>query len=171
MSAYADHPKPWLVGMAVGLGVARALECQIRWPNDVVSRGKKIGGILTEMFEDAKGRRVPVVGIGVNVNQPNFPDEIAVFATSVYLEYGDEPEPVEVARAIIQSVRSLHEPTSWSVLSELWQERDDTPGKLYRSPTGEDAVAVGVGPEGELIATVDGKMKTFLAAEALFGRS
>lgn len=58
-----------------GLAVLEALEKQglaneirLKWPNDLVARGRKLGGILVEAARDNKGKPFAVCGIGVNVN-------------------------------------------------------------------------------------------------------
>lgn len=63
------------LSLAVGVAVARALEragvasAQLKWPNDVLHGGAKLGGILLEMSGDAAGP-CQVVGIGLNVDMP-----------------------------------------------------------------------------------------------------
>ena len=58
-----------------GLAVLEALEAQglaneidLKWPNDLVARGRKLGGILVEAARDNEGKPFAVCGIGVNVN-------------------------------------------------------------------------------------------------------
>ena len=62
----------------------------IKWPNDIVVNRKKICGILTEM--SLKGTEIDyvIVGIGINVNNKTFPEEISQTASSLYLEQGVE---------------------------------------------------------------------------------
>lgn len=61
------------------------LETCIKWPNDIFIGDKKIGGLLTEsVFSGNKIDRV-LVGIGLNVNQQNFSEEIQYMAASLYL--------------------------------------------------------------------------------------
>jgi BirA family biotin operon repressor/biotin-[acetyl-CoA-carboxylase] ligase len=74
---------PWLaIGSA--LAAARAIEtvagvaAGIKWPNDLVLEGRKLGGILIE-----RTGRGTLVGIGINVSQPDFPDGLATLATSL----------------------------------------------------------------------------------------
>ena len=55
----------------------------IKWPNDLVSRGRKLGGILIE--RPASAGRLTLVGIGINVSQRSFPGHLADVATSVNL--------------------------------------------------------------------------------------
>jgi BirA family transcriptional regulator, biotin operon repressor / biotin---[acetyl-CoA-carboxylase] ligase len=72
-----DFPHPSFLTHLAGLALSRAVEqvtglaTQIRWPNDIIYKDKKLAGILCE------GRRNAVaVGIGVNVNQESFPEDL-----------------------------------------------------------------------------------------------
>jgi len=64
------------LSLAVGVAVARALAAcgippvQLKWPNDVLFEGSKLGGILLEMTGDAAGACQVVVGVGLNVSMP-----------------------------------------------------------------------------------------------------
>lgn len=62
------------------------LEALIKWPNDIVVRGKKICGILTEMNAEVDWVHYVVIGIGFNVNTKEFPEEIRPVATSLQIE-------------------------------------------------------------------------------------
>jgi len=166
--AYSDHPKPYLVGMAVALAAAGVLHCQLRWPNDLVFGPLKVGGILTELLPDAQGRLVPVVGIGINLNQQGFPSEIAPIATSLSMARGGNYDPQLIAHRIVERLATLPEPANWSDLAPIWSIFDFTPGKRYKLPSGEEAVALGIGSEGQLLCSVDGESRAVLAAEALF---
>jgi BirA family biotin operon repressor/biotin-[acetyl-CoA-carboxylase] ligase len=61
------------LSLAAGLAVARALasvgveEVQLKWPNDLLHTGRKLGGILIEVHGDAPGSTAAVIGIGLNV--------------------------------------------------------------------------------------------------------
>jgi BirA family biotin operon repressor/biotin-[acetyl-CoA-carboxylase] ligase len=83
----------WL-SLAAGLAVhdavwqVTALEADIRWPNDLLFGRRKFGGILTELNAEVTRVRHAVVGIGVNVHQEQFPDELAPIATSLAIESG-----------------------------------------------------------------------------------
>ena len=63
-------------------------ETQIKWPNDVVIDGKKICGILTEMSADMDGIHYITIGVGINVNQKIFAEELRNKATSLCLFEG-----------------------------------------------------------------------------------
>lgn len=60
----------------------------IKWPNDVLVNGRKVSGILVEGASGANPPRV-ILGIGVNLNHPSFPPEIAETATSLLIETGN----------------------------------------------------------------------------------
>jgi BirA family biotin operon repressor/biotin-[acetyl-CoA-carboxylase] ligase len=166
---YADSPQPHLVGMAVACAVAATVHCELQWPNDMVFGDKKLGGILTELLPDENGRRVPVVGIGLNLNQKSFPQEIKDRATSLSMYRGDTYDPREMAEKILTRIPLLPEPDSWNDLHPVWMLFDHTPGKSYKMPDGNEGIAIGVGPEGRLICAVNGESATVLAAEAIFG--
>jgi BirA family biotin operon repressor/biotin-[acetyl-CoA-carboxylase] ligase len=166
---YADHPRPYLVGMALAIAVAAATHSELRWPNDVIFGLRKAGGILTELFTNSAGKKVPVVGIGINMNQTEFPEPIQEIATSLALEHGRPYSADALVRLILEGIERLPEPKTWADLRPAWDLFDRTPGKLYRLPSGEMAVGLGIGSEGQLLCSVDGESRTVLAAEALFG--
>lgn len=82
MSAVAVHD---------ALEALYAVECDIKWVNDLHVRGKKICGVLAETCDSARGLAV-VVGIGINLKSTNFPPEIADTATSVQIESSEAPD-------------------------------------------------------------------------------
>lgn len=174
---YADSPIPWLIGMALACAAAGVLHCQLQWPNDLLVRGKKLGGVLTEIFEDGRGRRIPVVGLGINLNQNSFPIEIEHRAISLKMAHeagigGEEPlvfSPKEIFTKILQRLPSLPEPDEWQSLAPIWDLFDATPGKLYSMPDGRQGIALRLGQDGELLLSVEGNPMTVRAAEAHFG--
>lgn len=167
---YADHPKPWLLGMAVALAAAGATHVRVQWPNDLIWGGKKVGGILSEVLTDSEGRKIPVVGIGLNLTQTEFPEEIADRATSLKLIGAGATLEIEaLAEDILNRLALLPEPMEWSALRPTWMLFDDTPGKRYLLANGTTALAMGIGPDGELIGSVDGETMSVHAADAILG--
>ena len=81
--------------LVMALAVAEAIkevsgsDSQIKWPNDIVVNGKKICGILTELCFQ-KGKGIVIIGVGVNVNTEEFPEEIREIASSLKSETGKE---------------------------------------------------------------------------------
>ena len=60
------------------------IDCMIKWVNDIYYQGKKVAGILSEAFTD-NNSLILLIGIGININQNNFPDEINSIATSLFI--------------------------------------------------------------------------------------
>jgi BirA family biotin operon repressor/biotin-[acetyl-CoA-carboxylase] ligase len=85
-------------GLAARDAVANATghQPELRWPNNLLIRGKKVCGILTEMQAEAQRLHYVVVGIGVNVNHGRFPGELERIATSLRLEGGQRYSRVEI---------------------------------------------------------------------------
>ena len=88
-------------GLAVSQTVDSYILSQIKWPNDVYVRGKKISGILIE----ADPRNL-YIGIGVNLNIRKFPPELANYVTSLYLELGYPVEFSEFTPLLLEILGS-----------------------------------------------------------------
>jgi BirA family biotin operon repressor/biotin-[acetyl-CoA-carboxylase] ligase len=88
--------RPSLLTFSMGLSVRRAVAActgapaGLKWPNDVVIRGRKVSGVLTEAGRLGDSTHFWVVGVGVNVNTElgDFPPEVASAATSLRIECG-----------------------------------------------------------------------------------
>ena len=89
--------------VAVCLAISRVtgLEAKIKWPNDIVLGGRKVCGMLLEMDADAQQVRSVVAGIGINVHQTQFPQEIAHTASSLDLLCGRRLSRMDVVRAFL----------------------------------------------------------------------
>jgi BirA family biotin operon repressor/biotin-[acetyl-CoA-carboxylase] ligase len=106
-SSPAHAPQLTLVaGLAARDAAAEELDVlpDIRWPNDLLVRGRKFSGILTEMHAEPDRMHYAVIGIGINVNQTKMPTELADFATSLRMETGKVHSRLEV---LIRLLRHL----------------------------------------------------------------
>jgi BirA family biotin operon repressor/biotin-[acetyl-CoA-carboxylase] ligase len=79
---------------------------EIKWPNDLLIRGKKVAGILTEMGAELDCVRHVILGLGVDVNQDadEFPAELKKTATSLKIETGREISRAELATEILREL-------------------------------------------------------------------
>ena len=103
----------WL-SLAAGLAVHDAvkqvtsLEADLRWPNDLLFHHKggsrKFCGILTELNAEVTRVRHLVIGIGINVHQPQFPEELRDVATSLHIETGRDWSRQDLLAALLQSI-------------------------------------------------------------------
>ena len=98
-----------VLSLATGLAVQAAIRQidskvnpDLKWPNDLLINGKKVCGILTEMNSEATRVIFIVVGIGLNVNQANFPEELD--AISLRQATGREWSRVELVAGLLKSL-------------------------------------------------------------------
>ena len=96
--------------LAVSMGISQVTgaEAQIKWPNDIVMNGRKICGILTEMSVVSGKVGHVVVGIGINVSNLQFPEEIANTAGSLYTETGKFFQRAEIVGAILEKFETYY---------------------------------------------------------------
>ncbi len=99
----------WL-SLAAGLAVRTAVErgtslaCDLRWPNDLLLGRRKFCGILTELNAEVTRVRHAVIGIGINVHQPAFPEELRSVATSLWMETGRAWPRQALLQALLESL-------------------------------------------------------------------
>lgn len=99
-----------ILSLAAGLAVVEAVHevtgrwGDLRWPNDVLMGGKKFCGILTELNAEVTKVRYVVVGMGLNVNNAEFPPELESIATSLCLEAGQRISRVELVAALLRAL-------------------------------------------------------------------
>lgn len=80
----------------------------IKWPNDIVMNGKKVCGILTEMSAQFDYINHIVIGIGINVHNEDFPEEIAQTASSIYLESGQHIHRASLIEAFLEEFEDVY---------------------------------------------------------------
>lgn len=96
------HYLPFMAALAIANTVASlGIDADLKWPNDVLVKGKKLSGILMQTSTEKNMLRHAVLGIGINVNVRMFPPELDATATSVILEL---PEGSAVRESILASV-------------------------------------------------------------------
>lgn len=154
-----------MLTLVAALAVAKAItsvtgeEALIKWPNDIVVNGKKVCGILTEMNAQFDYINHIVVGIGINVHNERFPEEISQMASSLMIEAGGK----RFHRAqIIAETMSYFEQyydtfLKTQDLSALVREYDELLVNRNKSvrvldpKEPFDGKAMGITPKGELI--------------------
>jgi BirA family biotin operon repressor/biotin-[acetyl-CoA-carboxylase] ligase len=100
-----------VLSLAAGLAVRAAVQQidstltpDLKWPNDLLIDGKKFCGILTEMNAEATRVRHIVIGIGINVNLADFPDNLQQTATSLRAATGRRWSRVDLCAALLKSL-------------------------------------------------------------------
>ncbi|MEO0509667.1 MAG: biotin--[acetyl-CoA-carboxylase] ligase [Verrucomicrobiota bacterium] len=148
---------------------------QIKWPNDLHCKGRKVAGMLTEAKMDADCIRSIVFGLGLNVNSnPNdFPSQIRALATSLYAICGMELPLNRVAASAISAIEEAYsiciENTDTNSLPEAWSALDVLRGKLVTAVIdGKEisGIAAGIDSSGALLLAMrDGSERAIRAGD------
>ncbi len=173
-----------LLTMMAGLSAHAAIQAQtglavdIKWPNDLLIRGKKAGGILTEMHAEPGQVRFVIVGLGLNVNQEKFPSELGSVATSLRIETGKQQSRLELLVRLLREFdndynRFLREGAA-SVTQRFEGVSSYAQGKRVRVTNGIESFAgttAGLGREGLLqVKRDDGEVVTVIAGDVAEAR-
>ena len=163
--------------LVMGMAVAKAVknlgfDVSIKWPNDVVVSHKKICGILTEMGVRDGKIDYAVIGVGINVNIREFPEEMADKATSLYLESGREFDRSQIPGLVMEAFEEYYEKFAATCdLSGLKEEYESILAN-YNQPVRVlakepyEGVARGITDGGELLVEkTDGTIVAVSAGE------
>jgi BirA family biotin operon repressor/biotin-[acetyl-CoA-carboxylase] ligase len=148
--------------MVASLATSRCIEkvtglrTAIKWPNDVLIRGKKVSGILSESSIRKQSVDWAIVGIGINVNfDPKAFSEISDTATSLSNELGKEVSQLEVLLHLLREMDELYLALlNGDPIHEEWRNRLETLGKLIQVRSGdhvEEGYAEDVDENGSLL--------------------
>ncbi len=164
-----------IAAMAVETGVREmtGLDCRIKWPNDIVLEGKKICGILTEMSTEEDVIRHVVVGIGINVNIREFPEEIGKTATSLAIVSGKELRRAVLVDAVMRAWEHYYEcyrkTLDMSALKDAYNARLVNCGREVKvlAPKGEYCgISHGINDTGELLVELEnGEIREVMSGE------
>ncbi len=149
---------------------------RIKWPNDIVIRGRKVCGILTEMNMEAGCISGVIVGVGINVNQGErtlFPEEIRDTATSLKLECGHAIDRSILIAMIMERFEDLYgrftDSGDLAYLTDRYDELLVSRDREVRvlDPQGEyTGISRGIDDRGELLVeTPDGEVHRVYAGE------
>ena len=173
-----------LLTMMAGLSAHAAIQAQtgltvdLKWPNDLLINGKKVGGILTEMHAEPGQIRFVIVGIGLNVNQEKFAGELGAIATSLRLETGKTQSRLELLVRLLREFENdynqfLREGAA-SITKKFVAISSYAQGRRVRVTNGTESFAgttAGLGPEGLLqVRRDDGAVVTVIAGDVTEAR-
>ncbi len=167
------------LSLAVGVAVAHALDSagvpgvQLKWPNDLLHAGRKLGGILIEAHSTAPGATAAVIGIGLNVRlQAGLRNEIVQAVTDVASI--SEPLPGRnqlLAATLIELARVLDvfAAQGFAPLRQEWTARHAHQGKAVTLSSGGDQVVTGrvagVAEDGALLLETAHGMERFVSGD------
>ncbi|MBS4537561.1 biotin--[Clostridium sp. D2Q-11] len=148
---------------------------KIKWPNDIVIKGKKTCGILTEMSGEINRVNYIVVGIGINVNleEGDFPEDLREVGTSLRIEKKQVIDRVNLVSNVINNFEYLYKDfintRSIKKSIDICKESSALLHKRVRVIKGdniEEAVAIDINDDGHLIVKYDdGNIKEIISGE------
>ena len=163
--------------LVMGMAVAKAVkslgfDVSIKWPNDVVVSHKKICGILTEMGVRDGKIDYAVIGVGINVNIREFPEEMADKATSLYLESGRKFDRSQIPGLVMEAFEEYYEKFAATCDLSGLKEKYESILANYNQPVRVlakepyEGVARGITDGGELLVEkTDGTIVAVSAGE------
>lgn len=163
-----------VAAMAVRDGIMKStgMDCNIKWPNDIICGGKKLCGILTEMSCEMQSVNYVVVGIGINVNNTVFPEDIEKVATSIKLETGVDTQRSGLIASVMEAFDKYYtlflKTGDLSLIKGKYNKHLINAGKTVNviSTNGSyEAIAIEMDDDGELIVKKDGVLTKVLSGE------
>ena len=148
-----------VISLRAGLAVAEAMQplvpepLQLKWPNDLILQGRKLGGILCEARWQGESLGWVAVGVGMNVKN-RVPDDLRAGAISL-AGSGVVPDPSEIGERILAALRKLELNGSELSPSELkrFAARDWLHGRTIREPVA--GTVRGLSADGALMVQPD----------------
>ena len=121
------------VAVARAIEMTTALKAEIKWPNDVLIRGRKVAGLLNEMSAETDGINFVILGIGVNLNMSavQLPTELRTPATSLLMEQGRPVSRAQFAATMLNELDCLYADFlqhGFGPVREEWQQRCNAHG-------------------------------------------
>lgn len=167
---------PLVIGSAVAMaleGICPKAGIGIKWPNDILSDGRKLCGILCEMSAEGEHLRHIVAGIGMNLSCASLPASLSGIATSIEAVSGKRPDADSVLDATLLSMDRLYRAWCEDGFKAIFQEvakRDLLRGGQVRIDTGGrvvEGLAAGIADDGALLVVrEDGHVERVYSGDA-----
>jgi BirA family transcriptional regulator, biotin operon repressor / biotin---[acetyl-CoA-carboxylase] ligase len=170
------HPRlggvPIAAGMAVRAAIAATTGCQsrLKWPNDLLVEGRKLGGILCEVEPAAPGDGTAVViGAGVNLAVPSFPDTVA--GVSLHELVASPPSALRLLSAVLPELASRLGALEQGGMPQLraeWMQHAAGIGAIVTATSSAGTVtgvAEGIDDDGALLVRSEGEVVRVLAGD------
>ncbi len=155
------------VAVVKAIKISTQIKSQIKWPNDILIQGEKVCGILTEMSAELDIINWVIVGVGINVNidHQEFPEDIREKTTSLKEVLGREVPRVRLVQVFLREFEKYYEKLKreeFPSILEEWKLYSCTLGREIRINIGERIIsgeAVDISEEGALVLKkVDGEL-------------
>lgn len=165
------------LSLAVSVGLASLLEqigvvdVELKWPNDILWRGRKLLGVLLEMHGEVSGPCTTVIGIGINFNMSNLDTEIDQPWCDLNSILDTIPSRNKFAAMLIDNLIGsiqLFEEQGLSAFLNLWSQYDIIDGKqivIKKTGSQEHGIARGIDDTGALLVEQDGTISALYSGD------
>ena len=162
------YPFVQLIPLAAALAVARTLEGiygvspDIKWPNDIIVGGRKTCGVLVESSTESGRIDFAILGIGINIGQEEFPDDIRSTATSMLKETGLLIAPDDLLGPLLERLEHWYRllTTDPAGIIEAWEQSSsyarDCRVTISSGDETFEGTTAGLSPTGALIVELPG---------------
>jgi BirA family biotin operon repressor/biotin-[acetyl-CoA-carboxylase] ligase len=161
-----------LISLLTGVAVAEAFHTKLqsvklKWPNDIIVKKRKIGGILIESRRGADLNKQFVIGIGLNINleKSDFPQKLKSNATSLQIETDNKYSIEQICAGILNRLEYwLGKINSPHIIISAWESFCSHMNENVTFHSGDDIVKglfVGLTKQGEAMLESDGERTTF----------
>jgi len=170
-----------LTGVAVVQAMRKVSGCAaaLKWPNDVLIKGRKVCGILAEArTKSTEHPEYVVIGVGMNVNQEadDFLDDFRASSTSLFLETDHKISKCSLLQEFLLELEKHYLnylEQGYNYLRTVWLENNCTIGRRVEIKTGPGEVvtgeAVDLGLSGGLLIKNEAGIKEYLAGDVSIG--
>ncbi|NHN28689.1 biotin--[acetyl-CoA-carboxylase] ligase [Paenibacillus agricola] len=155
-----------------------AIDAGIKWPNDLLVDGKKISGILLESSADEEKLQHVIAGVGISVNldPDDFPEEIKDVATSLSIQAGSKIDRAELLCQFLLELEGLYElyqEQGFAPIKMLWEALNVSIGCTVRQQSNKgliEGIAEGIDDHGALVVRLaDGTLTKWYSSNVEFG--
>lgn len=162
---------PGILSLICALSISRVCDkllgdSKIKWPNDIKSGNRKIAGILIES-RTVLTKMSYIVGVGVNVNQTQFEDELKSIATSFYQQSGEVQSREKLLglfmNEISADIKKLESGKTTELIDEYRSKCETIKKRITFEKDGQtlEGIAINVNSDGSLLINVDGKQVSY----------
>jgi BirA family biotin operon repressor/biotin-[acetyl-CoA-carboxylase] ligase len=168
------------VALAEAIRETTGCDARVKWPNDVLMRGKKVSGILAQTGARGDAGAYVILGMGLNVNQTEdeLPPDLRDIATSLRIERGRRVSRAAALRCFVAHWNARFEAFSeggYPYLREQWIANNLTLGReitVHGEGDPRRGTAVDIGERGGLVVRfADGAVEELLAEDVSLGRA
>lgn len=172
---FLNPASTFILNIAVSIAINEVLrkiigsDCKIKWPNDIYAGNNKLGGILIENIIRGQKLKYAIIGIGINVNQRQFPDLMRSTSLSIIAGHSFNRNLLlkQFCKALDHRYRELKELTSTNHLRYYYQNLFGLKETRKFIVSGWEITGEikGIDDTGNLLVLIDGELRAFASKE------